>query len=157
VSRLVGQELSGDLFEHLCGDDIKGRAGQAIIVITVGEDGWAHPAMLSYHEVVAKSRSRIDLAVGKNSSTARNLRRTGRVTLVITDRETNFYVKSYARETYETMTEVSFMSLFRAEVGEVTEDQEPGATILTGVTFERSEKSGIEISEKIFARLRREP
>jgi hypothetical protein len=114
--------------------------------------------MLSYCEVVAKGRSRVDLAIGKTSTTAKNLRRTGKVTLVVTDRGVNFYLKGAAREIKESMEGVPFMSLFRMEVAVVLEDQEPDAQITSGVTFDRPRKKGVgEIVEKVFQGIRSEP
>ena len=112
--------------------------------------------MLSYYEVVARDRSRIDLAIGKESTTAKNLRRTGKVTLLITDSGMNYYIKGGVREIRESMEGVSFMSLFRVELEKLLEDQEPDAAITGGVTFSRPQKKeASELAEKIFAELRR--
>ena len=114
--------------------------------------------MLSYYEVVAKERSRIDLAIGKTSTTTKNLRRTGQITLLITDSGINYYLKGSAREVKESMEGVPFMSLFRVEIEQLLEDQEPDAVITSGVTFSRPQKKEVgEIIEKIFQGLRREP
>ena len=156
MSQLLGKELTGELFERLKGMDVSSKAGKAIILVTVDEAGWAHPAMLSYYEVVAKDRSRIDLAIGKSSTTAKNLRRTGKITLLITDSGMNYYLKGGVREISESMKGVSFMSLFRVELEKLLEDQEPDAAITSGVTFSRpQEKEASELAEKIFAELRR--
>src|SRR3989338_2127697 len=155
MSQLLGKELTGELFERLKGMDVSSKAGKAIILVTVDEAGWAHPAMLSYYEVVAKDRSRIDLAIGKTSTTAKNLRGTGKITLLITDRGVNCYLKGSAREIRESMEGVSFMSLFRVEPEQVLEDQEPDAVITSGATFSRPQKKeASELAEKIFAELR---
>lgn len=156
MSQLLGTELTEELFERLKGIDVGSKAGKAIILVSVDEVGWAHPAMLSYYEVVARDRSRIDLAIGKGSTTARNLRRTGKITLLITDSGMNYYLKGGVREIRESMEGVSFMSLFRVELEKLLEDQEPDAAITSGVTFSRPEKKeASELAEKIFAELRR--
>ncbi|MCH6546744.1 MAG: hypothetical protein IH796_12215, partial [Deltaproteobacteria bacterium] len=62
------------------------------------------------------------------------------------------------RETRESLGAVPFMSLFRVEVAQLLEDQEPGAMITSGVTFTRPEKTEFsEVSEKVFQALREEP
>lgn len=156
MSQLLGTELTEELFERLKGIDVGSKAGKAIILVSVDEAGWAHPAMLSYYEVVARDRSRIDLAIGKGSTTARNLRRTGKITLLITDRGMNYYLKGGVREIRESMEGVSFMSLFRVELERLLEDQEPDTAITSGVTFSRPQKKeASELAEKIFAELRR--
>jgi hypothetical protein len=156
MSQLIGNELTVELFDRLKGEEIGSHAGKAITVVTVDEEGWAHPAMLSYCEVVAKNRSRIDLAVGRDSTTAKNLKRRRRVTLLITDHGINYYVKATAEELRESMTGVPFMSLFRLDLEQVLEDQEPGAVITSGVTFSRSAKrETIELVEKVFDGVRK--
>ncbi len=156
MSQLLGKELSEELFNHLNGEAIAARAGKAIVIVTVDEQGWAHPAMLSYYEVVAKDRSNIDLAVGKTSSTAGNLRRTGKVTILITDKGMNYYLKGDARQMEESMAGLPFMSLFRVGLEQILEDQEPDAAIISGVTFNRPQKREItEIVEKIFDGVRK--
>jgi len=158
MSQLLGKELTEELFERLKGMDVHSKLGKAIVIVTVDDKGWPHPAMLSYYEVVAKERSRIDLAIGKTSTTTKNLRRTGQITLLITDSGINYYLKGSAREVKESMEGVPFISLFRVEIEQLLEDQEPDAVITSGVTFSRPQKKEVgEIIEKIFQGLRREP
>ena len=81
-------------------DEKSGRAyeGKIIPIFTLDESGWPHPALLSYYEVVAKNSTTIDIALWKNSSTARNLRQTNKVTLLITDKGVNYYLKGSVKE-----------------------------------------------------------
>ena len=154
MSQLLGKELTEELLHRLKGDSSK--RDKAIVIVTVDESGWAHPCMLSYSEVVAKDRSTIDLAVGKTSTTAKNLRRTGKITLLITDSDLNYYVKGTARQVKESMEGVSFMSLFRVAVEHLLEDLEPDAVITSGVTFERAQKKEVEeLVEKILQGIRK--
>ncbi len=158
MSQLLGKELTKELFNLLKGENVASKLGKAIVIVTVDDKGWPHPSMLSYYEVVAKERSRIDLAIGKTSTTTKNLRRAGQITLLITDSGINYYLKGSAREVKESMEGVPFMSLFRVEVEQLLEDQEPDAVITSGVTFSRPQKKEVgEIIEKIFQGLRREP
>src|SRR3990167_5814127 len=123
MSQLLGKELTQELFNLLNGENVAFKMGKAIVIVTVDEKEWPHPAMLSYYEVVAKERSRIDLAIGKTSTTAKNLRRSGKITLLITDSGINYYLKGNAREVKESMEGVPFISLFRVEVEQLLEDQ----------------------------------
>lgn len=158
MSQLLGKELTKELFNLLKGENVASKLGKAIVIVTVDDKGWPHPAMLSYYEVVAKERSRIDLVIGKTSTTTKNLRRTGQITLLITDSGINYYLKGSAREIKESMEGAPFMSLFRVEIEQLLEDQEPDAVITSGVTFSRPQKKEVgEIIEKIFQALRREP
>lgn len=158
MSQLLGKELTDDLFNRLKGKEVSSKIGKAIVIITADEKGWPHPAMVSYYELVAKDHSRLNLAIGKSSTTAKNLRRTGKVTLLITDSGINYYLKGKARELKESMAEAPFVSLFRVEAEQLLEDQEPDAMITSGVTFSRPQKKEVgEIIEKIFQGVRREP
>lgn len=158
MSQALGKELTKELFERLRGEDVSAQTGKAIVLVTVDERGWSHPAMLSYYEVVAKDRSTIDLAVGKASTTAKNLRRAGKITLLITDSGMNYYLKGSAREIKDSIDGVPFMSLFRVEMEQLLEDQEPDAAITSGVTFNRPQKKEAgAIVEKIFQAVRRGP
>ena len=158
MSQLLGKELTEELFERLKGDDVASQAGKAIVIVTVDEKEWPHPAMLSYYEVVAKDRARVDLAIGKTSTTTKNLRRNGKVTLLITNSGINYYLKGNAREVKESMEGVPFISLFRVKIEQLLEDQEPDAVITSGVTFSRPQKKEVNaIVEKIFQGIRSEP
>ncbi len=158
MSKLLGQLLNEELLSRLNGEDITSKEGKAIIIVTVDEQGWAHPAVFSYYEIVAKSEGRIDIAVGKTSTTGKNLMRTGKITLLVTDAGVNYYIKGDARQTRESLGAVPFMSLFRVEVAQLLEDQEPGATITNGLTFIRPEKTEFsEVSERVFQAVREEP
>ncbi len=157
MSKLLGKVITEELLGRLSGKDIRSKEGKALIIVTVDEQGWAHPAVLSYFEIVAKSEDRIDIAVGKTSTTGKNLRRTGKITLLVTDAGVNYYIKGNAQETRQSLGAVPFMSLFRMEVVQLLEDQEPGALITSGLTFIRPEKTEFsEISEKVFQAVRRE-
>ena len=158
MSKLLGKVITEELLGRLSGKDIRSKEGKALIIVTVDEQGWAHPAVLSYFEIVAKSEDRIDIAVGKTSTTGKNLRRTGKITLLVTDAGVNYYIKGNAQETRQSLGAVPFMSLFRMEVVQLLEDQEPGALITSGLTFIRPEKTEFsEVSEKVFQAVREEP
>lgn len=158
MSQFLGKELTEELFRRMDGKELSDKTGKAIVVVTVDEHGFAHPAMLSYYEVVAKNPKTIDLAIGKTSTSAKNLKRTGRITILITDSGVNFYIKGGAREIRESMAGVPFMSLFRVAVEQLLEDQEPDARITSGITFNRPGKKEVgEIVEKVFQGVRSEP
>ena len=158
MSKLLGKVINEELLGRLSGKDIGSKEGKAIIVVTTDEQGWPHPAVLSYYEIVAKSECQIDIAVGKTSTTGKNLRRTGKITLLVTDAGINYYIKGGAQETRESLGAVPFMSLFRVEVAQLLEDQEPGSSITSGLTFIRPEKTEFsEVSEKVFQAVREEP
>lgn len=138
MSRLIGKELTEELAQRLSGDDIAAHDGKIIPIFTLDESGWPHPALLSYYEVVAKNRSTLDIALWKNSSTAKNLRRQGNVTAMITDKGINYYLKGMVREMEAEMNGAPQVSRFRITTTELLEDQEAGAEITGGLTYSRT-------------------
>ena len=158
MSQIVGKELTQALFEQLSGKEIEAAEGKVIPIFTTDEQGWAHPALLSYYEVVAQNSSALDMALWKDSSTARNLRRTGKVTLMISDRGVNYYLKGSVRELQHEMAGAPPVSRFRVTLEQVIEDQEPNAEITTGLTYRRmTERDANDFTAKVFRILSGEP
>lgn len=158
MSQIVGKELTQALFERLSGKDIDAHEGKIIPIFTTDEQGWAHPALLSYYEVAAKNESTLDMALWKDSSTARNLRRTGKVTLMISDRGVNYYLKGSVRELQREMAGAPPVSRFQMTLEQVIEDQEPNAEITTALTYRRmTERDANDFTVKVFRILSGEP
>ena len=137
MSQIIGKELTDALLDRLSGRHIEAHEGKIIPVFTTDERGWAHPALLSYYEVVAKTPTTLDMALWKNSSTANNLRRTGKVTLMINDKGVNYYLKGSVKELEHEMAGAAAVSRFRIALEQLIEDQEPNAEITTGLTYRR--------------------
>jgi hypothetical protein len=137
MSKLLGKELTEALVRRLNGDDVSAYEGKIIPIFTLDGSGWPQPALLSYYEVVAKGPSTLDMALWKNSSTANNLRRAGKVTLMITDKGVNYYLKGNVKELEAEMAGAPQVSRFRVATEELLEDQEPNAEITSGLTYSR--------------------
>jgi hypothetical protein len=158
MSQVIGKELTDGLFDRLSGRTIDAHEGKIIPIFTTDEQGWAHPALLSYYEVVAKDRSTLDMALWKNSSTADNLRRTGKVTLMINDRGVNCYLKGNVQQLQYEMAGAAPVSHFRVALAQVIEDQEPNAEITTGLTYRRmSERDPNDFAVEVFRLLSEQP
>ena len=158
MSQLLGKELPSDLLQRLGGAEIEAQEGKIIPIFTIDEDGWAHPALLSYYEVIAKSASTLDMALWKNSSTANNLRKTGKITLMLSDLKTNYYLKGRVSELEYEMTGAAPVSRFRVALEQVIEDQEPNAEITTGLTYRRmAQRDPNDFAAKVFRLLRETP
>jgi hypothetical protein len=67
----------------LDGTNLEEKAGAAIDVVTVDPDGWPRPAQLSPGEVLLSPAGELRLALHSHSSTTENLRRDGRVVLML--------------------------------------------------------------------------
>lgn len=158
MSQLLGKELPSELLERLGGAAIEAQEGKIIPIFTIDEDGWAHPALLSYYEVIAKGASTLDMALWKNSSTANNLRKTGKITLMLSDFKTNYYLKGRVSELEYEMTGAAPVSRFRVALEQVIEDQEPNAEITTGLTYRRmAQRDPNDFAAKVFRLLQQTP
>ena len=141
MSQLLGKELPLGLLLRLGGAEIEAQEGKIIPIFTIDEDGWAHPALLSYYEVIAKSASTLDMALWKNSSSA--------------NFKTNYYLKGRVSELEYEMTGAAPVSRFRVALEQVIEDQEPNAEITTGLTYRRmAQRDPNDFAAKVFRLLR---
>jgi hypothetical protein len=151
MSQLLGKELTPSLLERLSGARIEAHEGKIIPIFTLDEAGWPHPALLSYYEIVAKDAGTLDTAVWKNSFTAVNLRRAGKVTMMVSDHALNYYLKGSVKELEYEMTGAAPVSRFRITLEQVIEDQEANAEITTGLTYKRlTRRDPNDFSAKVF-------
>jgi Pyridoxamine 5'-phosphate oxidase len=158
MSQLLGKELTETLLKRLGGQDVAAHEGKIIPIFTLDESGWPHPALLSYYEVVAKNSTTIDIALWKNSSTARNLRQTNKVTFLIADKGVNYYLKGTVKELQAEIPGIPLQSRFRVTAEQLLEDQEPNAEITSGLTYSRrTERATTDHAVEVFNRLRGEP
>lgn len=158
MSRLLGKELPPALLQRMGGMEIETLEGKIIPIFTVDEQGWAHPALLSYYEVVAKDPVTLHMALWKNSSTANHLRRLGKITLMVSDHRINYYLKGTVKELEYEMTGAAPVSRFCVALEQVIEDQEDNAEITTGLTYKRlTKRDPNDFAAKVFRLLRQQP
>jgi hypothetical protein len=140
MATLVGDALPDDLLERLSGRALASCTDKVIPIFTVDLEGWPHPALLSYFEVVAKDRRNIRLATYTGSNTTNNMRRNGKLTLVILDARVAYYIKGEAQELRPQMQCAPHNAKLNLVVEQVLTDQtdeqyEPGAYLSGGVTY----------------------
>jgi len=159
MTKLIGEELSDELYQRLRGEDLEQYAEKVILISTVDEKGWPHPAVLSYLEVVAKDRRNIRLATYKHSGTTNNMRRRGKATLSIIDERLVYYVKGSVEELSEEMTCAPHNAKLNMRVEQVLADQankqlEAGAYVASGVMYKNSNLAAeILVGKEILAEL----
>ena len=141
MSRALGNTLPDVLHDLLGGHDLAARIGQAILITTSDREGWPHPALASYGEVVAVDRRRLRLALYRTSGTSGNLRGNGKLTLCLIGPGMAYYVKTSAREQQDPMDGFADLARFEATVNivlvdQAREDLEPGARLTSGLTFD---------------------
>ncbi len=139
MSKLIGAELPDDLFRWLS-EGLETNAEKVILVCTIDEEGWPHPAMLSCLEVVAKNRGNIRLAPYKNSSTTWNMRRNGKLTMMVIDERVAYYITGSVEELARDMKCSSHVSKLNMKVEQVQTDQadeqiESGVCVASAPTY----------------------
>jgi hypothetical protein len=151
MSRELGNELPATLLSLLDGSDLPARIGKAILITTVDAQGWAHPALLSYGEVVAIDARTLRLATYGGSRTTSNLRRSGRLTLCLIEAGMAYYVKTRALER-DSSAHLPGLARFEATVEQVLSDQaredlEPGARISSGIEFKDQRPAAVVLGD----------
>jgi hypothetical protein len=146
MSKRLGNALPAGLLERLSGRDLQGVADKVIVVCTVDDRGFPHPALLSYFEVLALDERSIRLATYADSRTSANSRRDGRLTLVVIDSHVAYYIKGRVEERVHAMRATSYNAKFHVDVEEVLADEanqelEPGAYIAGGITYVNPRRS----------------
>ncbi len=139
MPKLVGKELTGDLYDRLCGRFVDRYLSQVVLLFTVDLNGWPHPSVLSYFEVVARDRTNIRLATYKDSNTTENMRRNHIVTLSLFDDRIACSIKGRAEEIRNEMRSAPHNSMLNVAIDQVLLDEadpvlEPGAYIAGGIT-----------------------
>jgi hypothetical protein len=155
MSQILGNKLTETLISRLSGGSVSSHEGKIIPILTLDEQGWPHPALLSYYEVIAKDPSTLEMAIWKDSSTANNLRREAKISLMIADNGMNFYIKGAVKELEHAMAGAPQVSRFQIKIKQILEDQEPNAQITSGMTYMRMKpRDANDFSVKVMRILR---
>jgi hypothetical protein len=149
MSKFIADHLSDVLVARLAADRALANADRAIVICTVDEHGWPHPAMMSSLELVARDARNIRLALHAASRTARNLMANGRLTVILADESGAFYVKGDVLLVSPTMSASLYLAVFNMRVDSVLSD--------AAEEYERARMvSGIRVERIAFDRVRSE-
>lgn len=160
MSTHVGDALPDDLFEALSGTDLAAVADRVVVVATVDDRGFPHPALLSCFEVIAVDRGTIRLATYADSRTTRHATRDGKVTLIFVDAAFVYYVKGTVRPLALSMRATPYNAKLDVRVQEVLRDapdpvREPDAHIATGIRYVNPQRAAeLERARLVLAELR---
>jgi Pyridoxamine 5'-phosphate oxidase len=143
MATAIGPSLPPPLLARLAGSRRAAPIDVAVALTTVDDEGFPHPALLTYAEVAAGGPRDLRLAVAATSRTAANLRRDGRAALSFIDTEGAWYVKAVASGGDQVLTVSPGVVVFPMRVVQVLADtvdvtREPEAAILSGIRFRRS-------------------
>jgi hypothetical protein len=140
MSTFVGDYLTTTALSLLAIDRAVERRTQAIVICTIDEHGWPHPAMLSSLEVVAYDARNVRLATHISSRTTRNLRANGKLSLIVADAQGVFYIKGDVLLLSPSMRTAPQLSRFNMRVDSVLEDSPrryENARVVSGITVDR--------------------
>jgi hypothetical protein len=140
MAKLIGSELPAAVFARLRGTDLEAAQQEVILLTTIDEQGWPHPALLSPFEVVAADARNLRLATYGDSRTTGNMRRNGKATLTLVVDRVAYYIKATATELAPAMRCTPHNAKLNCKIEQVLADEanpeyEPGAYIASGLTY----------------------
>ena len=140
VSTRLEAVLPDRLFGLLNGEHLSENLNKVILLVTLDDRGFPYAAMLSCLEVIARDHGNIRLAPWNNSTTTANIRRNGKVALLVIDEGLAYYIQGTATELAREMEGFSGMAKINVKIESVLEDKaldyEGSASITSGVRFE---------------------
>ena len=150
--------LDDDLYRRLSGESAEALSALAILVCTVDEHGWPHPAMLSYFEVAAIDPDNLLLAVYTDSRTSANMRARGVATLIVVDEGLVCYIRGRASQVAPAMSTAPYNAVMNLRVDRVVFDEpppdlEPGAFVTNGITYRPRTGAALERARAVLKEL----
>jgi hypothetical protein len=127
-----------DLLAQHYDDTEPGVEGTAAYIVTVGEDGWPHAAMVSIGEVVVRADGRCAIALWEGTRTTTNLLRTGQATLltVLSERAVRATLRLSAVTEPAPVAEPAVpLRCFVGSVEEAVAETAPYARLTNGIRF----------------------
>ncbi|MGX9291997.1 pyridoxamine 5'-phosphate oxidase family protein [Bacillus sp. A015] len=138
-------ELSTEVFELLNGTCLLEKQHEAMMLMTVSEDGWPHNAMISVGEILAVNHQELRIGLWPNTSTASNMIRTNKATLVLVYQGKAHYIRLFLRRLQELPNRNYKRERFSAQVVLAREDVAKYAKITSGINIELlNEKEVVE-------------
>ncbi len=133
MSRALGNQLPDSIVRLLDGTDLPQRWGQTLLLTTVDNNGFPHFAILTYGEILSVGPTELRIGMYPNSSTTRNMQARPEATLLMVVGEAIYYIKGRAASR-PSKSEATVRFDITPEA--ILVDDEPGARITSGITFE---------------------
>lgn len=144
MPRSLGAKVPESLRPLLDGHDLEGSAGLTLLLLTTGESGWPHVAMLSAGEVLATAGAEVRLALWAGSHTTANLERTGKATLMAVVPPATYYLRLVAGgPPREASVGGHPRAVFVTEVEEALEDVVAYAEVTSGIRFDLPDREKV--------------
>lgn len=144
--KMKNVEISTEVYELLNGQDLTDKQHEAMMLLTVGEDGWPHNAMISVGEIVAVNLTELRIGLWSNTSTTANIIRSNKATLVLIYKGKAHYIR-LSLERLEELPNARYQrERFSAKVISAREDVAKYADITSGIKIKL--KNNKEIVER---------
>ena len=155
MSTFIGDALPDTLIHRLGADRALERSDRAMVICSVDEHGWPHPAMLSGLELVALDHRNIRLALYTRSRSTRNLRANGRLTVIVADEDAVYYLKgdTLALPIHASAPELTRFNLRVDSVLQDAAGSDEHARIVTGIRITREAMEPGAARERVAALL----
>lgn len=128
--------ISDDLFHFLDGNHLENKQHEAMMLLSVSEEGWPHAAMISVGEIVAVNKKELKIAIWPQTQTAANLLRTKKATLVAINKGKAHYIR-LKLDPLPALKDAKYdRERFTAKVVSVKEDTAKYAKIISGIQFD---------------------
>ena len=132
----LGPRLPEKLQSLFAGTDLASGIGETFLLLTTGEDGWPHMAMLSVGELLLGDARTLRAALWLHSTATRNLSREGRGLLVVVQDGAGYYVRCQATRGPDLdLGEDGRLAYFELGIEDVLEDAVNYAVLTSGMTF----------------------
>jgi hypothetical protein len=132
----LGARLPDKLQSLFAGTDLASGIGETFLLLTTGEDGWPHMAMLSVGELLLADPSTLRAGLWLHSTATRNLTREGRGLLVLVHDGAGYYLRCQAvRGPDLELGQDGRLAYFELGIQDVLEDAVNYAVLTSGMTF----------------------
>ncbi|TKH09280.1 pyridoxamine 5'-phosphate oxidase family protein [Peribacillus simplex] len=131
-----GVEMPVEVFDFLNGKDLVDKQHEAMMLLTVSEEGWPHTAMVSVGEIVAISRKELRIGLWPDTSTTANVIRTHKGTLVLFWKGKAQYIRLSLERLKELPNAQYKRERFHAKIIEAREDMAKYAEITSGIKID---------------------
>lgn len=138
----AGPRVPAALMPMLDGNGLESKVGITFPLITVGETGWPHVALLSVGELLLLSPHRLRMGLWPQSHTTANLRRTQQATLMAVVPPVTHYVRLRCRLVGDIRVGETLRTVFDGVPEEVVKDVVAYAEVTSGMAFTLNDTSG---------------
>ncbi|MCK2005654.1 pyridoxamine 5'-phosphate oxidase family protein [[Brevibacterium] frigoritolerans] len=129
-------EMPEEIFDLLNGKELVDKQHEAMMLLTVSEEGWPHTAMISVGEIVALSRKELRIGLWPDTSTTANVIRTQKATLVLFWKGKAQYIR-LSLERLKALPNAQYKrERFHAKIIEAREDMAKYAEITSGIKID---------------------